>query len=199
MYKFRKSSSTICPTVIDKTSSSFGVYYRKNIKQIQKENVNGEKIKEFEYDEIYLPNSFKFNIDDEDIYIAKIEEIIKTEKDKFNELKKLRQLENDNKAKDARYNQEFTITIQDKECVFDTSMTTQADLLTAFCVCSTGTTYDNWVTNNGISLNLTLEDVILISNTYKELSNVYDKWNDYKQKIEQAQTIEELNNLNLEY
>lgn len=108
-------------------------------------------------------------------------------------------LENDEKAKDARYNQEFTITIQEQECVFDTSAQTQADLLTAFAVCSTGETYDGWVTNNGVELNLTLEDVALISNTFKELSNVYGKWNQFKELIDAAQTVAEVQAIDIDY
>lgn len=107
--------------------------------------------------------------------------------------------ENDNKASEARYNQEFTITIQDKECVFDTKSTTQADLLTAFAVCSSGATYDSWVTNNGVELDLTLEDVTLISQVFKEKSNVYGKWNEYKQEIDSAVNVEEVNNIVIDY
>lgn len=107
--------------------------------------------------------------------------------------------ENDNKASEARYNQEFTITIQDKECVFDTKSTTQADLLTAFAVCSSGATYDGWVTNNGVELDLTLEDVALISQVFKEKSNIYGKWNEYKQEIDSAVNVEEVNNIVIDY
>lgn len=107
--------------------------------------------------------------------------------------------ENDAKADEKRYNQEFTITIQDQDCTFDTSSKTQADLLTAFAVCSSGETYEGWVTNNGIELDLTLEDVALISGTFKELSNVYPKWNEYKKQIDDATTASEVNSIVINY
>ena len=122
-----------------------------------------------------------------------------TDAEKFEIAKADKYSENDTKASEARYNQEFTITIQDKVCVFDTKQTTQADLLTAFAVCSTGATYDGWVTNNGVELDLTLEDVALISTTFKDKSNVYGKWNEYKQAIDNAETIADVEEININY
>lgn len=122
-----------------------------------------------------------------------------TDAEKFEIAKANKYEENDFKASEARYNKEFTITVQDKVCVFDTKQTTQADLLTAFAVCSTGATYDGWVTNNGVELDLTLEDVALISATFKEKSNVYGKWNEYKQAIDNAETIADVEGININY
>jgi hypothetical protein len=107
--------------------------------------------------------------------------------------------ENDQKASECRYNQEFTIMVQNKECVFDTSDQTQRDLLTAFAVCSDGTTYDGWITNNGVELDLTLEDVALISQTFKEKSSVYGKWNEYRQEIDEATTYQEVERIVINY
>jgi len=115
-------------------------------------------------------------------------------------LRDMKHEENDKKADEKRYNQEFTITIQDKECTFDTSSKTQKDLLTAFAVCfSTGRTYDGWVTNNGVELDLTLEDVATIATTFKELSNVYPKWKEFKEQIDKAVTIAELESIVIDY
>lgn len=122
-----------------------------------------------------------------------------TDAEKFEIAKADKYAENDFKASEARYNKEFTITVQDKVCVFDTKQTTQADLLTAFAVCSTGSTYDGWITNNGVELDLTLEDVALISATFKEKSNVYGKWNEYKQAIDNAETIADVEGININY
>lgn len=122
-----------------------------------------------------------------------------TPKQLFEIAKSEKYAENDSKANITRYGQEFTLMIQDKECVFDTKQTTQADLLTAFAVCSTGATYDGWVTNNGVELDLTLEDVALISATFKEKSNIYGKWNEYKQAIDNAETIADVEGLNINY
>ena len=121
------------------------------------------------------------------------------EQEELARLKPLKYEENNQKADAKRYSQEFTITIQEQECVFDTTEKTQTDLLTAFAVCSTGATYDGWVTNNGIEIDLTLEDVALISATFKELSNVYPKWNEYKTLIDNAETLEELNAIVIDY
>lgn len=122
-----------------------------------------------------------------------------TDAEKLEIVKAEKIAENDRKASEARYNKEFTITVQDKVCVFDTKQTTQADLLTAFAVCSTGATYDGWVTNNGVELDLTLEDVALISATFKEKSNVYGKWNEYKQAIDNAETIADIEEIIINY
>lgn len=122
-----------------------------------------------------------------------------TQEEELARMKNDKYLENDEKAKEARYNQEFTITVQSRICTFDTSAQTQADLLTAFAVCSTGETYNGWVTNNGVELDLTLEDVALISNTFKELSNVYGKWNQFKELIDAAQTVADVQAIDIDY
>lgn len=122
-----------------------------------------------------------------------------TEQEKFEIAKANKYEENDFKASEARYNQEFTLIVQEQECLFDTTEQTQRDLLTAFAVCSTGATYDGWVTNNGVELDLTLEDVALISATFKEKSNVYGKWNEYKQAIDNAETIAEVEEIIINY
>lgn len=145
-----------------------------------------------------------YNVDQweytEDIYVLEDGEYVLYDEEK--ELAKAKQLkyeENDTKASLSRYNQEFEITVQEQLCVFDTSEQTQRDLLTAFAVCSTGETYDGWVTNNGVVLNLTLEDVALISQVFKEKSNVYGKWNEYKTLIDNAATVEEVNAIEIVY
>lgn len=122
-----------------------------------------------------------------------------TEEEQFIKAKQLKYEENDTKASKARYNQEFELEIQEQLCVFDTSEQTQRDLLTAFAVCSTGETYDGWVTNNGVVLNLTIEDIALISQVFKQKSNVYGKWNEYKTLIDEATTIEEVQAIVIDY
>ena len=124
---------------------------------------------------------------------------IKENPDYINIVKTDKYAENDQKANEARYGREFTITIQEQECVFDTTQTTQTDLLTAFAVCSTGATYDGWVTNNGVELDLTFEDVALISQTFKAESDVYHQWNEYKTAIDNAETIEDVEEIEINY
>ena len=146
---------------------------------------------------IYNVDQWKYT---EDRYILEDGEyVLYDEQKELAKAKQLKYTENDTKASEARYNQEFEITIQEQLCVFDTSEQTQRDLLTAFAVCSTGETYDGWVTNNGVVLNLTLEDVALISQVFKEKSNVYGKWNEYKTLIDEATTVEEVNAIVIVY
>jgi hypothetical protein len=121
------------------------------------------------------------------------------EAEQLEKAKKAKYAENSQKAKEARYNKEFTVTLQEKECVFDTSEETQRDLLTAFDVCSSGITYDGWITNNGVELDLTLEDILIISATFKEKSSVYGQWKDYKTEIDEAQTVEEVERITINY
>lgn len=114
--------------------------------------------------------------------------------------KEAKHIENNEKASEARYNQEFTIKIQEQDCVFDTTAQTQLDLNTAtnYCIATSGT-YDGWITNNGVELNLSLEDVALIGATFKAKANVYDKWNEYKQAIDEAETLEEVEAIEINY
>ena len=115
------------------------------------------------------------------------------------EAKTLKYAENNEKANEKRYNQEFTVTLQEKECVFDTNEKTQTDLLTAFAVCSTGATYDGWVCNNGVEIDLTLEDLMIVQVQFKTLSNVYPKWNGYKTRIDNAQTAVDVRAIVINY
>lgn len=123
-----------------------------------------------------------------------------TEEEKYNLAKQDKYDENDFKASVFRYNQTFTLTVQGQECVFDTKESTQSDLNTAtnYCLATQGT-YDGWITNNGIELNLTLEDIALIGSVFKEKANVYDKWNEYKQAIDEAETLEEVKAIKIVY
>ena len=122
-----------------------------------------------------------------------------TDEEKFDIAKTAKYAENDSKAAQSRYSKEFTLILQDKVCVFDTKETTQADLLTAFAVCSTGATYDGWVTNNGVEIDLTFEDVAAIAATFKECSSVYGQWAVYKKAIDGAETIEEVEAIEINY
>lgn len=104
------------------------------------------------------------------------------------------------KGNDFRYSQTFTLTIQDKECEFDTSTTTQSDLQTAMLSFLSGAeSYDGWITNNGIVLNLALADIQAISTKFKELSNIYPKWLEYTQQLEKALTVEDVNAIVVDY
>src|SRR5574344_1585980 len=108
--------------------------------------------------------------------------------------------ENDKKADEKRYNQTFTLTIQKKECLFDTSAKTNSDIQTATLYILAGNeTYDGWISNNGIVLNLTKDDVVAIASKIRELANVYPTWKKYYDKINSCTTIEEVNAIEIEY
>lgn len=153
-----------------------------------------DKVENIEVSEEIYFNRERYIYEDGEIVLNpnyEEEQLAKAKADKY--------AENDLKASETRYNQEFTIKLHNRNCIFDTSEQTQRDLLTAFAVCSSGGTYDGWVTNNGVTLNLTLEDVTLISATFKEKSDVYGTWNEYKTAIDEAETIEEVNNIIINY
>lgn len=145
------------------------------------------------------PHKWSYEETDTQI-IERVEEIIPEPEDLLKMAKESKLSENDTKAEEYRYSQEFTVTIQGKECVFDTKEKTQNDLNTAtnFCL-ATGGTYDNWVTNNGIKLNLTLEDIAIIGAEFKVKADVYSLWAEYKEAIEQAETIEQLEEIDISY
>ena len=107
--------------------------------------------------------------------------------------------ENEQKADEARYNQEFVVTLQNKECIFDTTDKTQKDLLTAFAICSTGETYDGWVTNNNITIDLTMDDLMVIYPEFKQRSNVYEKWSYFETQISNARTIADIEAIIIDY
>ncbi len=58
--------------MIGKISSATGVYYRKNITEKKDEDGNIS----YEYDEILMSNDYRFEIENAEIYAAKLDEII---------------------------------------------------------------------------------------------------------------------------
>ena len=108
--------------------------------------------------------------------------------------------ETETKLDEKRYNFVLTVTLQDKECVFDTNKKTQDDLQTAAIFTSNGGVYPNWVTNNGITLDLTAEDIRTVFNAiFPLVSPLYTKQLQYIEQIEQAETLEELNAIIIDY
>ena len=161
-------------------------------------DLNEELMKEYGYKLVIeaVKPDYPYNLS----YEETEDEIIEIVTPNMEEAKQEKTFENNQKADEARYNQEFTLTIQEQECVFDTSEKTQSDLNTAanFCM-ATGDTYDGWVTNNGVELDLSLNDVATIAQEFKAKANVYTKWNEYRQAIEDAETIEELEAIVIDY
>lgn len=129
---------------------------------------------------------------------------IETEKEynsrKIHELKEQKTFDNSVAAKEFRYNQTFTVEVQGQECVFDTSDETQRDLNTATNYClATGGTYDGWTTNNGVVLNLTIEDINTIFAAFKPQADVYAKWLEFDTAIKEAETVEDLEAIEINY
>ena len=118
----------------------------------------------------------------------------------FQEVKEAKINEINTKCSEKRYSQTFTVTIQEQECEFDTTEQTQTDLLSADSVTSKGLIYPNWVTNNGIIINLTAEDVITIYQTFfAMISPLYTKQLEYMQQVEECTTVEEIEAIIVDY
>ena len=113
---------------------------------------------------------------------------------------KNKKYEENQKALDkARTSHVFTVTLQNQECEFDTTDKTQADLNSAAISASMGQPW-LWTTNNRITLSLTTEDIQIISLAYMQSVNAdIAKWTEFEEQIEQAQTVDEVNNINLDY
>lgn len=157
-------------------------------------------------EEYYIANGYTiqdvtFNQFDNGYYITeKFEQYINYNSEKLKEAKNIKLQENRYKLQEKRYGQTFTVMLQGQECVFDTSEETQRDLQTAALVTSSGLTYDGWVTNNDVTLNLNNQDVqTVFSAFYQLVSPLYQKDLEYKTIIENSQTIKELESLSFIY
>ena len=108
--------------------------------------------------------------------------------------------EENQKALDkARTSHIFTVTLQNHECEFDTTDKTQADLNSAAISASMGQPW-LWTTNNRITLSLTTEDIQIVSLAYMQSVNAdIAKWTEFEEQIEQAQSVEAVNKINLDY
>lgn len=113
--------------------------------------------------------------------------------------KKMKHKENDDKVKAKRFNQEFTITLQDEECIFDTNDSTISDLHTAESVLNNGEDFYKWRTNNNVVINLTKNDLILIYEKIKQLTNVYNIWGHYYDLIENCTSLNDLEEIIIDY
>ena len=71
---------------------------------------------------------------------------------------------------------------------------------TAALVTATGITYDDWATNNGITLNLTNQDIQTVFATFYSLvSPLYQTDLEYKARIENAKTVKEVESIEIVY
>ena len=113
---------------------------------------------------------------------------------------KNKKYEENQKALDkARTSHVFTVTLQNQECEFDTTDKTQADLNSAAISASMGQPW-LWTTNNRITLSLTTEDIQIVSLAYMQSVNAdIAKWTEFEEQIEQAQSVEAVNAIVLDY
>ena len=113
---------------------------------------------------------------------------------------KNKKYEENQKALDkARTSHVFTVTLQNHECEFDTTDKTQADLNSAAISASMGQPW-LWTTNNRITLSLTTEDIQIVSLAYMQSVNAdIAKWTEFEEQIEQAQSVEAVNAIVLDY
>lgn len=136
------------------------------------------------------------NIEELVIYDETQEEATNRE---FSKLKKSKHCENNQKAEIARENQIFSLTVQNENCTFQTTRKTQQDLTTAKdFIMATGQPYQ-WFSDNNKEVYLTTDDVVNISTVFMQKANVYPRWSEYETLIEEALTIEELNNIVIDY
>ena len=123
-----------------------------------------------------------------------------TEHEDIENIKQVKYKENDEKAKQARVNQEFTVTLNDIELLFDTTRETQQDLLTAKDFLSAGAEKYDWWDNNGTHYAFTsVEEIITISSIFMEKANIYPIWSYYKKLIDEANTKQEVESININY
>jgi len=123
----------------------------------------------------------------------------KTQAEIFEQKKAYKYIENQNCLDEARVNHIFTVILQGYECTFDTKDKTQADLNSAMLSANAGYPW-KWTTNNKIKIDLQVEDIIIITNSFQSLVNDdIDKWTYYETKIDEATTLEELEEIVINY
>ena len=123
----------------------------------------------------------------------------KTDEEILSELKTKKHDENQKALDKARTSHVFTVTLQNHECEFDTTDKTQADLNSAAISASMGQPW-LWTTNNRITLSLTTEDIQIVSLAYMQSVNAdIAKWTEFEEQIEQAQSVEAVNAIVLDY
>lgn len=123
-----------------------------------------------------------------------------TEQEELEQAKNTKYEENDERAKKARISQEFTVTLNNVELLFDTKRETQQDLMTAKDFLSAGIEQYDWWDNNGTHYAFTsVDEIITISSIFMEKANIYPIWSYYKNLIDNAETKQELEAIDINY
>ena len=124
------------------------------------------------------------------------------EAEQLKKAKELKLNENDFKANNA-LNRTFTVLIGEEKtpCEFIYNEKTERNLNSSAIGFLAGQ-YETkqWTDEQGITVDLTAEDVAAVLLTFNEFANaIWAKWGNYKQEIEQAETAEELENIVIDY
>ena len=122
-----------------------------------------------------------------------------TETEVLSEVKVQKHNENQIALDKARTSHIFTVTLQNQECEFDTKDKTQSDLNSAAIASGMGQPW-LWTTNNRITLSLMAEDIQIVSLAYMQAVNAdIAKWTEFEEQIEQAETVEAINAIVIDY
>ena len=161
------------------------------------------------YTETLLDPSF-YNFDEvvetEDEYVLDGDEYVLNDDNykqkQFQKLKAEKLNENDFKANNA-LNHTFTVLIGEEKtpCEFIYNEKTERNLNSSAIGFLAGQ-YETkqWTDEQGITVDLTAEDVAAVLLTFNEFANaIWAKWGNYKQEIEQAETAEELDAIVINY
>ena len=123
-----------------------------------------------------------------------------TDQEELEQAKNTKYEENDERAKKARVSQTFTVTLNNVDLLFDTTRETQQDLLTAKDFLSAGLEKYDWWDNNGTHYAFTsVDEIITISSIFMEKANIYSIWSYYKNLIDNAETTQEVKEIDLDY
>ena len=124
------------------------------------------------------------------------------EQEQLEKAKNLKLQENDDKANTA-LNRTFTIFIGEDRvpCEFIYNEKTERNLNSSAIGFLAGQfETKQWTDEQGTTVELTAEDVATVLLTFNDFANaIWAKWGEFKQRIEQAEAIEELENIVIDY
>lgn len=124
------------------------------------------------------------------------------EQEQLEKAKTLKLKENDDKANKA-LNHTFTIPVGEDRvpCEFIYNEKTERNLNSSAIGFLAGQfETKQWTDEQGTTVELTAEDVATVLLTFNDFANaIWAKWGDYYKEIEQAETLEELENIVIDY
>jgi hypothetical protein len=185
---WKQSESTQRPLEVDTTSTTSGVYLRRNIAETETDGVV-----KYSYDEVLLPSEYKYDIADVEEYLAKL----------LQEFKAQKQAESDTKNKTVEFIKtsygklktttpvgELTTVMNSLAIIVQMSGNLQADMVRFYL--EDGSIVGNQELNQQ-QFAMLFSEVIT---AYKAIDN---KSTMYKKAIQEAETLEELENIEINY